>query len=235
MTLARIGRVARSLLTLNRDREYAMLKRFLALKPRDRLLDVGSGDGFWTARFASHCDQIVGLDPDEGLQTLARRFHSRPNLLYVRGFAERLPFPDASFDKVTSVSCLEHFADPMQGLREMARVLRLGGRLAVSVDSLLPENSESSFREWHKRRYFVTEYFSHAKLMEMIARAGLRSEPERSVHLFRSRMAVASRRVFVRNTRLTLPLFPLLYGIARLGDRITQDMHGQIIIVTATR
>ena len=46
MTLARIGRLARSLLTLNREREFAVLKRFLSLKPSDRMLDIGSGDGF---------------------------------------------------------------------------------------------------------------------------------------------------------------------------------------------
>ena len=66
--------------------------------------------------------------------------------------------PDNTFDKVVSVSCLEHFADPLQGLREMARVLKPGGRLAISVDSLLTENSPLSFREWHARRHFVTHY-----------------------------------------------------------------------------
>ncbi len=166
MSLARIGRVARSLLTLNRDREFAVLKRFLTLRPSDRVLDIGSGDGFWTVRFASHCGEIVGLDPDPELQHLARIFHSRFNLRYVRGMAESLPFPDGSFDKITSVSCLEHFADPLKGLREMARVLKSAGRLALSVDSLLPENSPAAFREWHKRRYFVTEYFTQQQLAE---------------------------------------------------------------------
>jgi len=235
MTLSRIGRLARSLLTLNRDREYAVLKRFLSLKANDWLLDIGSGDGFWSARFATHCGQIIGLDPDDQLQELALRFHVRPNVRYVRGVAESLPFPDRSFDKVTSVSCLEHFADPMQGLREMARVLKPGGRLAISVDSLLPENSRASFREWHKSRYFVTEYFSETKLIEMMKNAGLHCEPERTVHLFRSGAARASRQTFVRQARLMLPLFPVFYCLARLGDRFGGNEHGQIIIVTATR
>jgi hypothetical protein len=52
MHLARISRIGRSLLTLNRDREYATLKRMLVLCATDRVLDVGSGDGFWTAQLA---------------------------------------------------------------------------------------------------------------------------------------------------------------------------------------
>jgi len=39
----------------------------------------------------------------------------------------------------------------------MSRVLKLGGRLAISVDSLLPENSSASYRVWHKPRHFVTQ------------------------------------------------------------------------------
>jgi len=81
--------------------------------------------------------------------------YSRANVTYVFGTAESLPFEDQTFDKVLSVSCLEHFADPERGIAEMARVLKPGGRIALSVDSLLPENSPESFRQWHKRRHFV--------------------------------------------------------------------------------
>ena len=235
MSSSRLGRIARSLLTLNRDREYLILKRFLSLMPSDQMLDIGSGDGFWTARFAFHCDSVIGLDPDQQLQELACGFHRSPNVQYVRGVAESLPFSDCSFDKVTSVSCLEHFADPLQGLREMVRVLKPGGRLALSVDSLLPENSSEAFREWHRKRYFVTEYFSAAKLIQMMTSVGLQCEPNRTVHLFHSWAARAARRIFVRHARLMLPAFPLLYCAARLGDWASSDVHGQIIIVTATR
>jgi len=70
--LTRIDRISRSLLTLNRDREYKTLKQMLALSSTDHALDVGGGDGFWTARFATHCGQITGLDPDERLLEYAR-------------------------------------------------------------------------------------------------------------------------------------------------------------------
>lgn len=233
--LARIDRMGRSLLTLNRDREYKTLKQMLALRPTDRVLDVGSGDGFWTARFAAHCAQIVGLEPDEHALEYARALYQRPNVEYVQGNAESLPYPPGTFDKVVSVSCLEHFADPLQGLREMARVLKPGGRLAISVDSLLPENSPVSFREWHKCRHFVTHYFNRDELLSMMKSVGFRCEPEQTQHLFRSRLAARVRQFFIRRPRFLLPIFPLLYIAVRFADSTMDDMHGQILVVTATR
>ncbi|HMS85911.1 MAG TPA: class I SAM-dependent methyltransferase [Nitrospira sp.] len=230
-----MDRVGRSLLTLNRDREYKILKQMLALSPTDHVLDVGSGDGFWTSRLAMHCGQITGLEPDERALDHARTLYQRPNVEYMRGSAESLPHPSGSFDKVVSVSCLEHFADPLQGLREIARVLKPGGRIAISVDSLLPENSPAPFREWHKHRHFVTHYFQHEELLGMMKTVGFRCEPERTKHLFRSRLAADIRQVFIRRPRVLLPLFPLFYLVVRLADSMMDDMHGQILVVTATR
>jgi ubiquinone/menaquinone biosynthesis C-methylase UbiE len=232
---ARIDRMSRSIFTLNRDREYNILKRMLDLSPTDHILDVGSGDGFWTVRFATYCAHVIGLEPDEHMLGLARNLYQRLNVEYVRGSAESISYPNSSFDKVVSVSCLEHFADPLQGLREMARVLKPGGRLAISVDSLLPENSPRSFREWHMRRHFVTHYFSREELLDMMKDVGLRCEPERTEHLFKSRLAARVRQLFIRRPRLLLPFFPVLYCVVRFADRFVDHMHGQIIVVTAIR
>ena len=117
----------------------------------------------------------------------------------------------------------------------MARVLKPGGRLALSVDSLLPENSPLSFRAWHQRRHFVTQYFRQDTLLGMMQTVGLRCEPEHTVHLFRSRLASQLRQLFIRHPRVWLPLFPLFYSAVRLADWLADDRHGQIIIATATR
>jgi SAM-dependent methyltransferase len=90
--LARIDRMGRSLLTWNRDRECKTLKQMPALRPKDHVLDVGSGDGFWTARFSLECARITGLEPDEHALEYARALYQRPNVEYVQCNAECLPY-----------------------------------------------------------------------------------------------------------------------------------------------
>ena len=235
MIFTRIDRICRSVLTLNRDREVATLKRMLGLEKTDMVLDAGSGDGYWTATFAAHCARITGIDPGWQALQFAKMLYQYPNIDYIQSFGESLPFPDKTFDKVVSVSCLEHFNDPLEGLREIARVLKPGGRVALSVDSLLPENSSESFREWHKRRHFVTKYFTQAELESMFEQVGLKCEKLSTVHLIRSRAAIQMREIFIRRPRLLLPLFPIFYGVVRIADWMSHDTHGQMFVATGTR
>lgn len=100
--------------------------RGLRLRPPLRLLDIGAGAGALVERAAGDGLDARGVEPywpitSERIQ---------------RGFAESLPFPDGCFDVVTSISVLEHVDDPKRALREMARVLRPGGRAFVAIPEL---------------------------------------------------------------------------------------------------
>lgn len=104
------------------------------LASEDRVLDVGCGTGI-LARKAADCvaseKQITGLDLNEGMLTVARRL--RPQLDWHHGNAIALPFADASYDVVMSQFALMYFSDRTAALREMLRVLRPEGRLAIAV------------------------------------------------------------------------------------------------------
>jgi len=78
---------------------------------------------------------VTGIDPGLGMLAVARRL--APDIAWREGAAEALPFPDESFDAVASQFGLMFFADRLRAVREMIRVVRSGGRIAVAVwDSL---------------------------------------------------------------------------------------------------
>jgi ubiquinone/menaquinone biosynthesis C-methylase UbiE len=100
----------------------------------DRVLDVACGTGALTlavAQIVGPAGSIVGLDANPEMLAVARR---KPvQIEWLDGRAEALPLPDSSFDAVVSQFGFMFFEDKPQALREMARVLRPGGRLAVAV------------------------------------------------------------------------------------------------------
>jgi len=128
-----------------------VLSTMMKINKKDNLLDVGSGDGYWTNQFASIAGNVVGVDPDQNLLEMAREHYSKSNLCFDEGVAENLPYEDNTFDKVVSVSVVEHFNDPIAGKAEMGRVLKPKGVLAMSVYSLQNDNSSDKSREFHKK------------------------------------------------------------------------------------
>ena len=104
------------------------------IKAGHRVLDVACGTGVLAREAAGRVaagGSITGLDRNEGMLAMARRI--APAVEWKAGHAEQLPFPDASFDAVVSQFGLMFFDDRVQALREMRRVLKPGGRLAVAV------------------------------------------------------------------------------------------------------
>ena len=104
----------------------------------DRVLDVACGTGVLARHLAGRVGatgSVVGLDANDGMLEVAAR--RAPEVSWREGRAEELPFEDGTFDAVVSQFGLMFFDDRPRAIREMNRVLRPGGRLAVAVwDSL---------------------------------------------------------------------------------------------------
>lgn len=100
----------------------------------DRVLDVACGTGTLAlagAEIVGPAGSVVGLDANPEMLAVARR---KPvQIEWLEGRAEALPLPENSFDAVVSQFGFMFFEDKPQALREMMRVLRPGGRLAVAV------------------------------------------------------------------------------------------------------
>ena len=99
-----------------------------------RVLDVACGTGVLAREAVKHVGPsgaVTGLDRNEGMLAVARR--EAPDVEWQLGRAEALPFADGAFDAVVSQFGLMFFEDRTAALKEMWRVLRPGGRLAVAV------------------------------------------------------------------------------------------------------
>lgn len=116
----------------DRLEEKLLLKRIGPVQGL-QVLDIGCGDGVLSTTLAAAGAQVTGLDASGDMLVAARRRAGAAGvaLELAQGEAEHLPFPDSRFDVVLSVATLCFSGDPDRPVREMARVLRPGGRLVL--------------------------------------------------------------------------------------------------------
>ena len=96
-----------------------------------RLLDAGCGAGLLALLASLRGAQVSALDASPGLLAIARK--RVPSADVREGDLEALPFDDASFDAVAAVNSVFYAADMAQVMRELARVVRPGGRVVVTA------------------------------------------------------------------------------------------------------
>jgi demethylmenaquinone methyltransferase / 2-methoxy-6-polyprenyl-1,4-benzoquinol methylase len=98
----------------------------------ERVLDVATGTGLVARELRRlYGCRVVGLDQSEDMLSRARPLVGPVYEQLVRGEAERLPFADGEFDALTFTYLLRYVDDPAAAMRELARVVRPGGRIAM--------------------------------------------------------------------------------------------------------
>ncbi|MET0668545.1 MAG: methyltransferase domain-containing protein [Xanthobacteraceae bacterium] len=112
------------------DRAIGPLLEAAKVRGGTRLLDVAAGPGHLAAAAAQHGARVTGVDLAPAMVALASKLH--PDVSFREASADRLPFPDASFDAVTCAFGVGHFPDPVRVLAEFARVLAPGGIAALA-------------------------------------------------------------------------------------------------------
>jgi ubiquinone/menaquinone biosynthesis C-methylase UbiE len=163
---------------LGADAARAMLLDQAAVRSGHRVLDIGCGTGSLVVLIKRrHTDvEVVGLDPDPKVLARARRKSHRAALSIQldQGFADEIPYPEGTFDRVFSSFMLHHLpaAEKERTLREVRRVLKPGGRFHL-LDFATPDsNSTGRIARWLHSGHRLTDN-SDEQILGLMRQAGL--------------------------------------------------------------
>ena len=132
-----LGRLGGHIMASANRRAAARVVGLLEVQPGDRVLEIGFGPGVALGVLAERASPgtVAGIDPSREMvaQASARNAAAvRAGRVALRqGSADNLPFAGNSFDKVVAINSVQVWPDPAAGLREVRRVLKPGGRLAL--------------------------------------------------------------------------------------------------------
>lgn len=161
------GERAESYTTSAAHADEQVLARIVELaqpQPRWTALDIATGTGHTALAFAPHVASVIGFDLTPEMLAEADKLRASrgiSNVSFREGDVHALPFPDASFDLVTSRRAPHHFSNIKLALGEMKRVLRPAGRLVID-DRSVPEDDfvDACMNEldWYHDESHVRQY-----------------------------------------------------------------------------
>ncbi len=138
--------------------------------PDSVVVDVGCGTGFLSKGFVGIAHQVIGVDSSEEMLTQARNnLYQAKNFETRLGTAETIPLEDGMADLVVGNMILHHCPNPLAATKEMARVLKPGGRLLLTD---LDKHEHEEVREEHKDLWLG---FDREDLKKRFELAGLKN------------------------------------------------------------
>jgi SAM-dependent methyltransferase len=225
----------------------------LGLQPGDLLLDLGCGFGRHAYEAAKRGASVVALDSADGeLQEVRNTFGAMADdgqvttdslAGAVQGDGTRLPFDDATFDRIIASEVLEHIPDDVAAISELSRVLKPGGTLATTVPSWLPERLCWALSDEYHAPHVAgghVRIYREAELRQKLRAGGLRPGFAHKAHALHSpywwlRCAVGPANdghPLVRRYRKVLEWDIVTAPLAtRLVDRALNPVLGKSLVV----
>lgn len=208
------------------------------------LFDEAFGDGLFPM-LAARAESVVGMDISASICEAARRRH--PGLETLQADVRRLPLDDGSFDAVVSVSTLDHFESRDEirgGLSELARVLRPGGQLLLTLDN--PVNPIIFLRNalplrWlmglHVVPYYVGATCGPRRLTQYVNELGLDVRETAAIMHCPRVLAVPLARGLARiaSARAKERFLRALLAFEKLASWPTRFLSGHFVAIRATK
>jgi SAM-dependent methyltransferase len=210
--------------------ERRTVLRWLNARAGEKVLDVGCGYGYNDRIISRAGAHVVGIDVDPRRLAVAQSTNASPRTEFRLMDAEVMDFAEASFDKVVSFCTIEHFSRDDRVLAHVYRVLRPGGLLVLSADSLSNPEIEEQERAAHRRRYNVQRYYTAQTLRRKLEGVGFRVE--RSRYALSSPVSLALVRVSWALDGLPASLLPLKvtgYVVLATVGRVIADAAEHLV------
>lgn len=144
------------------------------LRKEHSVIDLGCGKGYWTLLLAEKCKYAVGVDPSADSIRFAREFvrgKLKERVHFVPAMLEDSYLPADTYDRIFSFCVLEHIVDLQATLKSAFSLLKPGGEMHVSVDSLA-NIQDGSLLDKHKQEHAVFQYFTTASIRDNLEKVG---------------------------------------------------------------
>ncbi len=151
------------------------------LQATDRVLDVGCGSGWLARRIAPRVPQglVVGIDlSDEMVLRAQRAKDSIPNLKFLQGAADHIPWADDFFTQIISIESAYYWPDPAKGLREIFRVTAPGGCAWILINYY---RDNAYCHQWGEILTVPTHLYSAREWRGYFRAAGFREVAHRQI------------------------------------------------------
>ena len=228
-------------LNFRRVQETVPALRWLRPGRGERILDIGCGEGTYDYRIALRGARVFGFDLNRKQLRRAAVCHKTPFTGFFCADAGAFPLRSGQFDTVISLCVFEHLPDDRQTLREMWRVLRPGGRILLTLDSLSLERIGAAWRDAHRERHSVLQFYTYPEIGSLLEACGFKLERYR--YLLRSRFDLALIRLSYATERMhAIPAALTRLGLVSIGrmasaafNLFTRNHRGWTLLIEASR
>lgn len=129
------------------------------LRPNNRVLEIGFGEGYGTKMLSQACEEIIGIDIKKEVIEYAREKYGSTNCIFQHYDGNEIPFRPDSFDVVVTFQVIEHIKDDKHFISEIYRVLKQSGFFYVTTPNRATrlKPGEKPWNRFHVREYYAKE------------------------------------------------------------------------------